>query len=553
MAFDGLVCKSIVTELLPLVGAKIEKVFEPNKNNIVLGLYLDKKNYLLNISIDPQNYRINLSTHKIKNPQTALNFCMVLRKYILNSRIKNIYTIGLERVVFIELEHFNSSPTSKNYKIIVELMGKHSNIILVDDNDTIIDSLRHIKNIEENSRNILPHIKYEIPKTNKLDFFECTSFEKFKNQINTISDIYTTFNGISKSTINLAIAYDSNNNSLEKLYNYLTIILNSIGTYNLNFLQIEKDYLLIPDKNDNPFCLNFFIDDFYYSKESKEYFKVYRDNILKNILTLLKKYRKRLYNIDNRLNDCKNMNKYKLYGELLTANLYKFKEKNLEFVEVENYYDNNNLIKIPLDKKYSINTNARMYFKKYTKLKNAVEIVGKQKDDTVKEINYLESIVFELENSSTNFDIENIYEEISENIHSKSPKNKSTKKSKKSNLTKNKFVAFNPRKYVIDGYTILVGRNNKENDILTLKYANKTDLWFHTKDIHGSHVILKVNSNTEIPNSILVECAKLAVQNSKAKNSSNVPVDYCLVKNVRKPPGAKPGMVVYVHNKTLYV
>ena len=247
------------------------------------------------------------------------------------------------------------------------------------------------------------------------------------------------------------------------------------------------------------------------------------------------------------------MDLYKLYGELITTNLYKIKNHNISNITLENYYDNNNLISIPLDIKYTPSVNAKRYFKKYNKLKNALEVVTIQKTETEKELNYIESIVYELERASNLDEVLSIFEEITENVIFKD--NVSYKKSpkvKKSTLTKNKNVTFNPIKYTIDGFTLLVGRNNKENDYLTLKFAKKTDLWFHTKDIHGSHAILFVDG--KVPSDIvLIKCAQIVAFHSKARDSSNVPVDYCEVKFVKKPKGSKPGMVIYSNNKTLNV
>jgi len=231
----------------------------------------------------------------------------------------------------------------------------------------------------------------------------------------------------------------------------------------------------------------------------------------------------------------------------------------MDTIEVENYYDNNNKLVIPLDKKYVPSINAKRYFKKYSKLKNALEIVSKQKEETLNELNYIESVVYELESATTLDDITAIFEEISENDifkekTAKTSNQKQKSKIKKSKLTKNKEVSFNPIKYSINNYTVLVGRNNKENDYLTLKYASKNDIWFHTKDFHGSHTILKMDNNLPYPdNDILVRVAQIAAKHSKAKNSSNVPVDYCEVKFVKKPSGSKPGMVIYTNNKTLNV
>lgn len=310
----------------------------------------------------------------------------------------------------------------------------------------------------------------------------------------------------------------------------------------------------------NQFNLNSQIDDFYFKKENSELFKNYRNSILHLILATLKKYEKRLENIDNKLSECNNMDKFRLYGELITSNLYRIPNKNVSSIEVENYYDNNSLITIPLDKKYLPSYNAKRYFKKYNKLKNALAIVNVQKEETIRDIDYIESVIYELDNAKSIEDIETIYEEISENslfadkLKIKSSSKKVSGKNKKAKpMTKNKLTSFNPLKYVIDGYTVLVGRNNKENDYLTCKFANKNDIWFHTKEIHGSHVILKTNPNEVVPDNVLFEVAKLAAKHSKAKNSSHVPVDFCKVAFVKKPSGSKPGYVIYSNNRTLYV
>lgn len=239
---------------------------------------------------------------------------------------------------------------------------------------------------------------------------------------------------------------------------------------------------------------------------------------------------------------------YKLYGELITANLYKFsKDYNSDKVELENYYDNNVILTIPLDSTISIANNAKKYFKKYNKLKNALEIVTLQKKETEEELQYIESIIYELEYTKDIQEVNEIYNEISENPIFKDyiQSNNKTNTKKEANIS-------TPREYHIDGFTVLVGKNNKQNDYLTTKLASPNDIWFHTKDIHGSHVILK-NPSENISHDTLIKCAKLAAYYSKGRLSSNVPVDYCFVKYVKKPNGSKPGMVIYANNKTLNV
>lgn len=573
MAFDGIVTRAIASELQQLSGARIDKIYQPNKNNIILGFYLDGMNYALNICIDPVNYRIHLTTHPKKNPQVAPNFCMVLRKHLIGLHIKNIITDNLERIVTIEFEGFDDIDDIITKKLVIELMGKHCNIILLDEQNIIIDSIRHINN-ENSMRAIVPHTKYTYPAVSKHNFLECISLEDFITKLDNkdsfeqlAGSISNSYNGISKSFITNAIKklnlQDTSQTSINKLYLYINKIINNTDSFELNFETIYNknniacDYFLIPESDsNNQFVLNFFIDDFYYKKETDEELKTYRNNVLKLILTTLKKYQTRLININDKLQNCENMDKYKLYGELITANLYKIKEENISSIELENYYDNNKIISIPLDNKYTPSVNAKRYFKKYNKLKNALEIVTIQKQETEDELDYIESIVYELETASSVEEVLSIFEEISENIIFKDKVNiniqKKNPKVKKSTLTKNKNVSFNPIKYTIEGYTLLVGRNNKENDYLTLKYAQKTDLWFHTKDIHGSHAILLVNNQTP-NNDILIKCAEIVAYHSKARNSSNVPVDVCQVKYVKKPKGSKPGMVIYTNNQTFNV
>ena len=586
MAFDGIIIKKISTELKNIIGFKIDKVYEPDKNTVTLGLYGKCSNLSLLMCISSNNCRLHLTSHQQKNPTMAPNFCMLLRKYLIGLKIKNIYTVDLERIVFIDLEN-NENPNKPIYrKLIIELMGKHSNIILTDSNDIIIDSMRHTSTLENSNRDIYPTARYIFPEATKYSFLELKDFDDFyskiepklieyitQNSLNieslSISNfmldkiISNTFNGISLSFIQNILKEleigDISKKILELIFNKINEILSS-SSLDVFITENKNDYYLYTSNimHKDQFNLNFKIDDFYFEKESSELFKNYRNSILHLILATLKKYEKRLTNIDNKLSECNDMNKYRLYGELITSNLYHIPNKNLNSIEVENYYDNNNKITIPLDKKYLPSYNAKRYFKKYNKLKNALTIVNTQKEETIRDIDYIESVVYELDNSTSIQDIEVIYEEISENslfadkLKSKSKSKKSSNKKAKP-MTKNKLSSFNPLKYVIDEYTVLVGRNNKENDYLTCKFANKNDIWFHTKDIHGSHVILKTNPNEIVPDDILLEVAKLAAKHSKAKNSSHVPVDFCKVAFVKKPSGSKPGYVIYSNNKTLYV
>ena len=589
MAFDGIVTKAVIAELNHcLINGKINKIFEPNKNEILLGIYSGGKNYCLNISIDSVNYRVNLTTNVKPNPQNVLNFCMVLRKHLLGGCIKKIYSNGLERIILIDIDCYNELNDLIRKTLVIELMGKHSNVILLNANSIIIDSLRHLNKFDNSTRDIFPGSKYMSIISNKLDFISVKTFDEFYRNLNITTDtnfslsstLSQKYNGFGKNNIlhlleSLNISDTSNSTTdLKIIYNYLKTLLStlpnevSIQEFNGN----KKDYFISIDKDKtNALSINFSLDDFYYTKEITEQFKCYRDNVLKLVLNYVGKIKDRIHNIDTKLKECDKMDLYKLYGELLTSNLYRISDYPQTEITLENYYDDNKLISIPLDKTMSPSKNAKYFFKKYRKLQNTISIVLKQRELAEAELTYLDSIVYEISEAKTVADIDNIYSEICDNLLYDKNANtvnnhvyniKESNKAKKTQSKENSSIQ--PEKYLVDGYTVFIGKNNKQNDYLTCKIAQNSDIWFHTKDIHGSHVVLKldnepINSNkldiskTTVPNSILYKCASLAAYYSKARMSQNVPVDYTYIKYVKKPNGAKPGMVIYTNNKTLYV
>ena len=582
MAFDGIVTKAITTEITPLCGARIDKIFEPNKNEILLGIYSRGKNYCLDISIDSVNYRINLTTNSKPNPQNVLNFCMVLRKHLTGGTIKRIYSNGLERIVFIDIDVYNELNDLITKTLVVELMGKHSNIILLNSEHTVIDSLRHLNKFDNSNRDIFPGSKYLNIESAKKDFLAVKTFDEFyrdvsidsENLPSTLSKVYNGFGKKNVSylleTLNIPTAVSTNN--LKEVYSYLKDLFANMpdNVVLKEYSSVKKDYFAYKSTNDG-LAANFYLDDFYTSKEQSEQFKQYRDTVLKLVLNHVGKIKERISTIDLKIADCTNAEKYRLYGELITSNLYRIPDYPQSEVTLENYYDNNNLITIPLDEKFSPSKNAKNFFKKYRKLQNTIAIVEKQKELSEAELSYLESIVYELEEVSTIEDIDNIYSEICDNlifgknantvnnhVYNKQSKITNSKSSKQSNASNM------PEKRNIDGYTVYIGKNNKQNDYLTCRLAQNSDIWFHTKDIHGSHVVLKTDSlhsssenssascTFNIPDSVLYKCASIAAYYSKARMSQNVPVDYTLIKYVKKPNGAKPGMVIYTNNKTIY-
>ena len=594
MAFDGIVTKAVVSELNTcLINGKINKIFEPNKNEILLGIYSGGKNYCLNISIDSVNYRINLTTNSKPNPQNVLNFCMVLRKHLTGGTIRRIYSTGLERIVFIDVDVYNELNDLITKTLVVELMGKHSNIILLNSEHTVIDSLRHLNKFDNSNRDIFPGSKYLNIESAKKDFLAVKTFDEFYRDVsidveNLPSTLSKVYNGFGKKnisylleTLNIPTAVSTNN--LKEVYSYLKDLFANMpdNVVLKEYSSVKKDYFAYKSTNDG-LAVNFYLDDFYTSKEQSEQFKQYRDTVLKLVLNHVGKIKERISTIDSKIADCTNAEKYRLYGELITSNLYRIPDYPQAEVTLENYYDNNNLITIPLDEKFSPSKNAKNFFKKYRKLQNTIAIIEKQKELSEAELSYLESIVYELEEVSTIEDIDNIYSEICDNLifgknantvnnHVYTSTNKVANlnnsnylnHSKNGNLKKENSSNM-PEKRNIDGYTVYIGKNNKQNDYLTCRLAQNSDIWFHTKDIHGSHVVLKNDSlhsssqnssascTFNIPDSVLYKCASIAAYYSKARMSQNVPVDYTLIKYVKKPNGAKPGMVIYTNNKTIY-
>lgn len=567
MAFDGITLHSIVNELQILINGKINQIYQPNSNNITISIY-SGKNYLLNIDTSASNYRIHLTNHSKKNPLQAPNFCMLLRKYLTGSRIKKIYLNGLERVCYIDFDAFNEMNDKVTRTLIIELMGKYSNIILTNEDGTIIDALKKFdvkdpfENSHSSSRSIMPARKYFAPVDTKNDFTNI-SFEDFENII-TNSDYKTLekaipnlFTGISKvflqcSLEKLHISNNIGHKNIKEIYNYINCILND--TNHIYCSDFGNNYSICFDKefqddSDN-IKINNTIDELYYEKTENEYYIQYRNTLLKVLSGTLDKLTSKLNNINSKIASCSDMEKYKLYGELLIANIYKFDNVYEDFVEVENYYSNNEKTKIKINPNLTISQNAEKYFKKYNKMKNTIRISEIQKKETKIELEYLSSLIEQIDYCNDIDDIDEIYANISENIlfnDIRFKQKKNIKKMKKDDNALNNYI-----KLQINGFDVFIGKNNKQNDYLTTKVANDNDLWFHTKDIHGSHLILK--SNGETPKlETLTKCASLAAYYSKAKFSSHVPVDYTLIKNVKKPNGAVPGYVIYTNNKTLFV
>ena len=471
---------------------------------------------------------------------------------------------GLERIIYISFIGYNELNDLIHKTLVIELMGKHSNIILLNESGFVIDSMRHLEIASGATRDIMPARKYVLPPSHGQDLLSTSleDFEKVLHEEETISDsISRHYTGISKCFIDSFLSSkhlpknykDFSYDQIKYLYTSLQEFFDQLDTTSFSCQKIEKDYCLYLTPVSDDLAMNHFLDIYYTQKEAQEAYTNYRNQLLKSVLQVLKKTQKKLSSITEKIQECKDMDTYRIYGELITANLYRIDDsKNRKEISLENYYDNNQMISIPLDESISPSYNAKKYFKKYHKLKNTLAFVDRQKKEVEMELDYLESVAYEVENAEDLETLEDIETEIQENIlFQNTSKNQATITKKKPNKRK-VHETYEPLLYHIDGFSFYIGKNNKQNDYISTKLGKNEDLWFHTKDIRSSHGILKCNGN-KVEEKTILACAQLIALHSRAKLSSNVPVDYCFAKFVKKSSGSKPGMVIYTNYKTVYV
>lgn len=559
MSFDGITTNAITNELnKTLIDARIEKIYVPNKNEIIFSFHTqDRKNYKLLISIDANNSRLHLTNQTRENPTVAPQFCMILRKYLQGGKLVNIKQIGLDRIVIFSIENINDFGDYVQKNFIVELMGKYSNAILVDENEKILDSFRHVTNIMSSVREVLPGKLYKEPSTlGKINFFEL-NFDEFVKELNQNSNLQNAllekFIGFSKTfttsiceKVNIepdTLVATVSNEKLLEIYNTILDISKYIKLEKVRFQLTEnsKDYFILPanEFSNEPASLSQFLDSFYARKEKTSILKSAKNNLEREINSHLSKLKKKLSLVEDILKDEQNLEKYKQYGELISANIYKM-QIGMDKLITENFYSNYETTEIPLQINLSPSRNAQNYFKKYTKLKNSILHAKEHKISYEQDIAYLESVLFSISEAENLNELDDIKDElVATNIIKKPGKR-----------FKRRELPSEPIKYEKDGIDILVGRNNVQNDKLTFKIAKKTDTWLHVKSIHGSHVIIR---SENVSDELLFYAAQLAVKHSQVKNSEKVEVDYTLVKFVHKESGAKPGMVVYTDYKTIIV
>ncbi|MBQ2897329.1 MAG: NFACT family protein [Clostridia bacterium] len=554
MAFDACVVKCFVHESQSkLIGARIDKIHQPQKDELYLHLRNSSGNTKLYISANPSYPRIYFSQEKIENPDEPPMFCMLLRKHIGSGKIKNVYQLDFERILVFEIECRNELMDITTKKLIVEIMGKHSNIILLDENGVIIDSIKRIDISTSSVRQILPALKYKIPpKQEKLNplLIDYNSLPEYVPDPE--SYVMSNFYGISKLTAR-EISYICEklpfNQAMKFVFEKINsnlfspcVIYSPDGTP-LDFSAIEITQYEDKFKKYTSDTISDVAEKYYSEKALFLRLSQFSSVLTKLISNNIERCKKKLSIFNQQLLDSAKRDKYKEFGELITSNLYRIKHGDTS-VTVENYFKQDMpLVEIKLDETISPAKNAQRYFTKYNKAKNAEQQANIQIKSANSELIYLESVLDELQRARTYAEISEIKEELIQEGYISSP---STTKKKKASVT-------SPEKIEFDGYTIYVGKNNKQNDYLTFKVAKSNDLWFHAKNIPGSHVIVVNQDNQTIPDNVILKAATLAAIHSKVKGGTKTPVDCTNVKNVKKQSGAKPGMVIYDHYNTFYV
>ncbi|WP_409253646.1 NFACT family protein [Bacillus sp. SCS-153A] len=554
MSFDGLFTKAMSEELGDMLkGGRINKIHQPYKNEVILIVRSQGKNHKLLLSAHPSYARAQLTSQSYENPSVPPMFCMLLRKHLEGYIIEDVYQKEVDRIIIFEIKGRNEIGDVSYKQLIIEIMGRHSNIVIVDKSrNMILDSIKHIPPSINSYRTVLPGHEYKFPppqeKKNPLeadrdDILRNIDFNSGKLD----KQIVGAFSGISPLFAKEAVhrAGLANRNSLPHA---LLDLLEPVKKREYQPILIQSDketfYFLdlhhIKGERHHYSQLSDLLDRYFHQKAERDRVKQQGNDLERLIRNERDKNQSKIGKLEKTLADAENADIYQLYGELLTANLYAV-ERGMNEIEVVNYYDETGgTIKIDLDTRKTPSENAQHYFSKYTKAKTAIKIVQEQIEKAKEEIQYLEQLLQQLESASPK-DIVEIREELAEEGYIKA---KNDKKKKKNNEKPQLETYLSS-----DGTTILVGKNNKQNDYLTNKLAGKEEIWLHTKDIPGSHVVIRSKNPSE---ETIKEAAVLASYFSKARESSSVPVDFTLVKNVKKPKGAKPGFVTYDGQQTVY-
>jgi len=567
MAFDGITIANIVKELREnLLDGRINKIAQPEADELLLTIKTPNGQKRLYISASASLPLIYLTETNKPSPMTAPNFCMLLRKHINNGRITDISQPKLERIIRFEIEHLDELGDLCKKYLIVEIMGKHSNIIFCNDNDRIIDSIKHVSAQISSVREVLPGRDYFIPDTmeklNPLDVSFTDFYEALVSKPTGLAKaIYTTFTGVSPvvaEEICYVAGVDSgitpkelSEDVLVHLYKQFTLFFSDVtsGIFKPQVYYIgnePKEFCSLSLTHFSGFSVKNFesvsvlLETYYATKNTATRIRQKSVDLRKIVQTALERNRKKYDLQFKQLRDTENRDKYRIYGELINTYGYGL-EPNAKHLECLNYYTNENIM-IPLDNTKTAQENAQKYFNKYNKQKRTFEALTALIQETQDEILYLESVSNALDIALNEDDLTQIKEEL---IQAGYVRRKFTKQKVK--------ISSKPFHYISsDGYHMYVGKNNIQNEELTFHFANGNDWWFHAKGCPGSHVIVKTNGD-ELPDKTFEEAGKLAAYYSKNRGNEKVEIDYIEKKHVKKPSGGKPGFVVYYTNYSLMI
>lgn len=573
MAFDGITISALISEIKDkITGGRIDKIYQPEGDEIILAIRSFGKAYKLLLTANPSNPKFHFTSENRDNPLNPPLFCMVMRKHLQSGKIIAVDQPNFDRIVNIYVESMNEMGDYSVKKLILEVMGRHSNIILTDENNMILDCIKHITHDKSSVREVLPGREYIMPpaqdKINTMDLNRDNFDTAFNNSLTKKAQamIYQSYTGISPvvaSEICVRASIDPsdycetlNDSQVSSLYNSFSKVVSDIKAEKFDPQLIINDSGKILDFSPlnmtqySGFTFKYYdsmselIEDFYRTRDFTYRMNQKTQDLKKLISQNIERCVRKKEIQQKTLKDIENREELRLYGELITANIYSIKE-GMTKAELPNFYSENyETISIPLDSDKTPAENAQKYFKAYNKAKRTYEALQEQIRSNDEELNYLEGVLTSVSNCTDEQDIKEIRRELRDNGYIK----KSKGDNKKSQNKKSKPLRFTSS----DGYDIFVGKNNYQNDELTLKIARPRDMWFHTKNIPGSHVIV-IYKGEDFPDTTLTEAAQLAAYYSKAQGSSMVPVDYTEKRNVKKPNGAKPGMVIYETNKTAYV
>lgn len=567
MALDGITVAALKNELSErLTGARVYKIAQPENDELLITFKTNDGQIRLVLSSDATLPLVYLTEANKQAPMTAPNFCMLLRKHIQNGRVTSITQPSLERIIVFEIEHMDELGDMRHKKLIIELMGKHSNIIFTDEEDKIIDSIKHINCFISSVREVLPGRDYFIPNSDdKLNPLNAT-YNDFvstvpSKAVTTVKALYSSFTGFSplmgeelcnRAGIDSSIPANTlDSESLNKLFTefqkLITAIKSNIFLPNIIYkgdtpvefgvVDITLYNNLVSKKNSS---VSEMLSEFYSKKAEITRIRQKSVDLRKIITTALERNYKKYDLQIKQLKDTEKKDKYKVYGELINVYGYGLEEGAKSF-EADNYYTGEK-ITIPLDSTISPKENAKKYFDKYNKLKRTEEALTIQAEETKKEIDHLESISTSLDIALLEEDLTQIKEEMIESGYIKRKGG-----SKKVKITSKPFHYISS-----DGFHMYVGKNNLQNDELTFKFANGNDWWFHSKKIPGSHVIVRTEGK-EMPDRAYEEAAALAAYYSKGREQTTVEIDYVIKKEVKKPAGANPGFVVYYTNYSMSI